>query len=48
MSPGVLLEDPALKEGVDKSSIDAVDDEAESKGDDVLREGLAPAIQTSG
>lgn len=33
LSPGVSLEVLALKVGVDKSSIDAVDDEAESKGD---------------
>lgn len=36
LSPGVSLEDLALKVGVHESSVDAVDDRAESKGDEVL------------
>lgn len=48
VSPGVSLEDLALKVGVDESAIDGVDDEAESKGDEVLCESVVQVVLTSG
>lgn len=47
VSPGVLVEDIALKIGVDKHPINAVDDDAESKGDEVLCKGIIPAVLLS-
>lgn len=46
-SPWVSLEDLTLTIDVDKSSVDAVDDKADSKGDEVLCERFAQTVHAS-
>lgn len=46
-SPGVSLEHLAPEVGVDKHPVGAVDEAAQSHGDEVFGERVAPAVQAS-